>query len=198
MCVTLLCRWSLRRHSSADPAVRRPGGAHRQQHARLCVQHAPTAAVQSQSVRWCGGCWVQPCHGCAPPQRLHCSLAGSLRSALLCCAAPVPAPQPGQKFDLHADDYDRLTPLHRGRRNLTCLIYVHTEPDETGQHSTAQIKISPAHISAVHDQRAPDERSAPPLAPPLVECAADSCSVPTRLPFCAVCWFRRRHRVPSA
>lgn len=48
-------------------------------------------------------------------------------------------PQPGQKFDLHADDYDRITPLHRGRRNLTCLIYVHTEPDETGELHSAQL-----------------------------------------------------------
>lgn len=40
--------------------------------------------------------------------------------------------KPGQKFELHADDYDRLTPLHRGRRMLTCLIYVKTEDDETG------------------------------------------------------------------
>jgi len=40
--------------------------------------------------------------------------------------------QPGQKFDLHADDYDRIEPLHRGRRMLTCLLYVHTEADETG------------------------------------------------------------------
>lgn len=42
--------------------------------------------------------------------------------------------QPGQRFDLHADDYDRLPEhtLPRGKRMLTCLIYVHTEPDETG------------------------------------------------------------------
>ena len=38
----------------------------------------------------------------------------------------------GQKFDLHADDFDRIEPLHRGRRLLTCLIYIKTEPDETG------------------------------------------------------------------
>ena len=44
--------------------------------------------------------------------------------------------KPGQKFELHADDYDRIQPLHRGRRNLTCLIYVHTEEDETGHHTT--------------------------------------------------------------
>lgn len=53
-------------------------------------------------------------------------------------SAVLSRPQPGQKFDLHADDYDRITPLHRGRRNLTCLIYVHTEPDETGQLRSAQ------------------------------------------------------------
>jgi hypothetical protein len=40
--------------------------------------------------------------------------------------------KPGQKFELHADDFDRIKPLHRGRRLLTCLIYVHTEKDETG------------------------------------------------------------------
>jgi hypothetical protein len=71
-------------------------------------------------------------------------------------SAVLPLPQPGQKFDLHADDYDRITPLHRGRRNLTCLIYVHTEPDETGElHSAAAAHSrARAHSSTRARQRA--------------------------------------------